>query len=603
MKQFLLSLATLTVCAYSSNAATYIEPNLEGKILLKIDQVPLDSNTMRWIANYLAEQAEQQAGSKDPKKLRASAKLIALAKQLDKSLPQITAANLKLQQGTQSKSSVRHSEHKRNRLRGILEYLATDESNAEGKLLVQLTKDALAAIAPEKSPLTSFSAPSRLWQDSIEEYDNFKRTNDPKIVNKDTVKHSESIQKPKIDLPPPKPKAPEQIANAEWKVRDFTVVAPFTTYKVVGEYNKSVYSTGLKKIAVKVTPLTTKEEQKFTFHSKPNYFDVDHLAFLNYKVARPLESQWKNIPSTKFTFHLSDAYSNHSDSDLTSSALTVAFDSALLGVPLRADTLIIASIDGRSNFKRNHKFWRTLDFLTEEVRDTRILVGQGSEEYLLQLIALGHPDFFIQNEVIEVENLKQARKLTSNKDHEDYSEATTLFAEVKSAIDRKSLRSMTGNKYVREKLEKVLEIMPNHLSSKILLEYGSRKKPSLLESKFFAISMKNLLDSVNRILTRNDDDYLSGHYAIKLRDQISKGLEPFRDIISKEDRIVYDKIDNFCEILRRFSRVRANSNDEDRKNSIYYSKSSIRILRELKSLNNAIQIDLARLSGTPLKQE
>jgi|GEM_PF-2254568 hypothetical protein len=603
MKSFFLSLATLTICASNSYAATYIEPNLEGKTLLKIDQIPLDSNTMHWIAGYLAEQAEQQAGSNDPKKLQTSAKLLALAEQLDKSLPQLTTAHLKLQQGTKSRPNRKRSQHKGKRLRSILEYLETDESNAEGKLLVQLTKDALAAIAPEKSPLAEFSVPNALWQNSIAEYDQFERSGDPKTVNSDKVKHTTPIAKTRIDPPAEKPKSPAKTADTEWKIKEFTLIAPFTTYKIVGKNNSSVHSAGLKKITVKVSPLKTKEEHNFTFRSAPTYFDKDHLAYLNYKVARPLKSQWQNIPSTKFTFQLSNAYSYRSDSDLTSSALTVAFDSALLGVPLRSDTLIIASIDGRSNFKRNYKFWRTLDFLTEKVRDTRILVGSGSEEYLLQLIALGHPEFFIQNEVIEVENLKQARKLTSNKDHESLAEATTLFAEVKSAIERKSLRSMTENKYVREKLERVLEIMPNHLSAKILLEYGSRKKPSLLGSKFYAISMKNLLDSVNRILTKNEDDYLSGRHAIILRDQISKGIQPYRDIILKEDKFVYDKIENFCDILRNFSRVRDNSNDEDRKNSSYYSKSSIRILRELKALNNEIQIDLAKLSGTPLKQE
>lgn len=162
MKQFLLSLATLTVCASSSYAAKYIEPNLEGKTLVKIDQIPLDSNTMHWMAIYLTELAEQQAGSKDPKKLKASAKLLALAEQLDKSLLQVSAANLKLKQGTQTKPNEKLNKHKQNRLLGILEYLVTEESNSEGKVLVHLTKDAIAAIAPQNSPLAQFSAPDHL---------------------------------------------------------------------------------------------------------------------------------------------------------------------------------------------------------------------------------------------------------------------------------------------------------------------------------------------------------------------------------------------------------------------------------------------------------
>ncbi|PQJ28384.1 hypothetical protein [Rubritalea profundi] len=162
---------------------------------------------------------------------------------------------------------------------------------------------------------------------------------------------------------------------------------------------------------------------------------------------------------------------------------------------------------------------------------------------------------------------------------------------------------MTGNKYVREKLEKVVEIMPNHLSAKILFEYGLRKNPSLLESKYFAISMKYLLDSINGRLTRGGDDSFSERYAMEQRDEISKGLETVRNIISTEDRKVYDKVDEICKILHRFSRAKKKSTDESRTSTTYYSEASIKILRELKSLNNEIQVDLARLSGTQLKEE
>ncbi|MFT5883020.1 MAG: hypothetical protein ACI9FG_001530 [Crocinitomicaceae bacterium] len=598
MKQFLLSLATLTICASSSYAATYIEPNLEGKTLVKIEQIPLDSNTMRWMAIYLTELAEQQAGSKDAKKLKASTKLLALAEQLDKSLPQISAANLKLKNGTQTRPNEKRAKHNQNRLRGILEYLETDESNNEGKVLVDLTKDAIAAIVPQNSPLAQFSAPDHLWKNSIASYKKIDHIETPKIVNNEPVKRREieAIPKPIVDKPTAKVEVEKQPSTAAWRIKDLVVLAPLTTYKLAGEYRTPVESTGLNNIKIQITPGVSES----TFVSKPHYVD-DHLAYLSWSVLEPLQSQWENIPPAKFSINLNQAYSYRSDGQITTGSIIVALDSALLGSPLKKNLLVISSIDKRANFKRSRKFWETLNQLAEEARDSRILVGQNSEEYLLQLLALGHPEFFIQNEVIEIENLKQARKLTSKKDHPDLSEATTLFAEVKSAIERKSLRSMTGNKFVREKLERVLEIMPNHLSAKILLEYGSRKNASLLESKFFALSVKDLLDPINRRLTRDDDYSLSERYALSQRDRISKGLEALKNIISSEDRKVYDKVDEVCEILRRFGRAKKNSNDESSANNAYHSKVSIKILRELKSLNNEIQVDLARLSGVPLK--
>ncbi|MEO1855963.1 MAG: hypothetical protein ABGY95_01185 [Rubritalea sp.] len=599
MKPFLLTLSIVTLCACTTYAASYLEPNLDGKILVKVDQVPLDANTMRWMASYMAQLAEQQASTNDAKKLQASAKLIALASQFDQSLTHITMANLKLKGGVSNKSNIKDAEHQRRRLLDILEYLVADKSTAEGKLLAQLTKDALAPIAPEKSSLSLYSAPKNLWKDSIADYDKFKKIAVPVLANNDQATHSEvqSLPTPKVDKTPHILEVKKTTSVTKWKITDLIVKAPITSYKIVGEYSRHVYSTGLKKMAINITPLPVVEGQTSKFHSKP-FHHSDYLSYFTWQVLEPLHSQWQNIPPAQFNFQLSDAYSHNSDKDLTCSALTIAFDSALLGTSLKNNLLVVSAIDNEAKFQRNKMFWRTLSILTKEAHDTRILVGQGSEEYLLQLIALGYPDFFIQNEVIEVKNLSQSRKLTSTEDHEDYAEATALFAEIKSAIERKSLRSMTENKYVREKLERILVSMPNHLSAKILLEYGSRKKPSTLDSKFFAIDMKHLLMPIDMKLRINGSS-IDEEDAMDQSTKISERLAVIQPIISEENKIIYDKVRKISATLRSFSKAKKSIGD---RNTSFFINTAKRSLRELKSLNNEVQFELARLTGVPLKE-
>jgi hypothetical protein len=600
MKPFILSLAMFTIYAASTHAATYMEPKLVGMTLVKVDKIQLDSSTISWIAAYLTELADQQSGSPHPKNLLSSAKLIALAQQLDRSLAEIPLVNEKLKQATKTKHKKNDAQFKRKRLQVILKHLETDEPNDEGKLLAQLIKDALAGIAAENSPLAKYSAPAQLWQNSIAQFDNFKRTAPPIVVKKAPIKIKTPIVIPQVKLPLEKPQAAKEFADkAEWKLKEILLSAPLTTYKIVGIHNTLVYSNGLKKLAIKITPVSAEEEQITTSHSKPILLERDYLEQLSADIFKPLQSVWGDIAAAQFSFRLSDAYSDFSDHELTNSALTVAFDSALLGTPLKSKLLVIAAIDEKSEFQRNQQFWRNLDLLTAEARDTRILVGRGSEEYLLQLIALGKPEFFIQNEVIEIENLKQARKLTARDDHEDYAEATALFAEVKSTIEQKSLRSMTENKYVREKLEKVLVSMPNHLSAKILLEYGARKKTPSLDSKFFAISMKSLLAPANKILTI-PDSILSYQDAMKQSELISDALENFQDIISEEDQIIYQSVDKIAEKLRGFSRAKESALESE---SSYYDNTATRTLLEIKMLNNALQADLDKLQANPIEQQ
>ena len=148
---------------------------------------------------------------------------------------------------------------------------------------------------------------------------------------------------------------------------------------------------------------------------------------------------------------------------------------------------------------------------------------------------------------------------------------------------------MAENRYIREKLEKVLEIMPNHLSSKILLIYGAGKKPFTLESKFYASLMQKLLSPLNDALTDNHSS-LKKYYADRYRENIVKDIEIYRDTISNEDKIVFDNIENICQLLRKLS-------------AGYSRKSYAKLLRELETLNAKVQNELALRNGVVLLKD
>ena len=375
MKQLLLSLATLIICVSSNSAATYIEPNLEGKILVKIDQVPLDSGTMRWVANYMTELAEQQAGSDDAIELMAGAKLVALAQQLDKSLPQIPAANLKLQQGKMSEENDTPAKHKQNRLRMILEYLTSEESSPEGKLLAQLTSDALSAIGLDELPMINSTLPENLWQGSIADHAKFEESSEPILISNERITHTETepFQELDIDESPTIPEFDEQLPKTKWKLSKLAVTAPITTYEASEERTQRT-TTGLLNFTLEIAPLVNKGHRPYLFRSKPRNNRSDYMARTARDSMEIIRLQWESFPRAIFTVHLTNPYSYSSDHQLTSSALTLAFDAALRGIPLRKNLLVISSINEEAKFRRNHNFWKTLIFLNKEARDSRILV-------------------------------------------------------------------------------------------------------------------------------------------------------------------------------------------------------------------------------------
>ncbi|MFC4992256.1 hypothetical protein [Rubritalea tangerina] len=614
MKHTLLTLA-LSSCISISHAASYVPPNTEDKVLLKTDQLPLDTSTMRWISSYLTELARIHAGS-DAKRLQASAKLLVIAEQLDHNNPKIKEAQVQLVSNKRT-GAAGDMEAGRKRLRRILTYLNEDSGSSQGKLLASLILDALAPIVPTDSPLASYKAPQDIWKNTIPALSAFEKDPESTLVSNERIIHSDlkpmrpreeqkaaagkiafNDNKARSKSEDKAPKKHEGKASAEgWKRNEFTLKAPVYTYELVGEYNRPKYTRGITLLNIEVKPRSS-SEGKLKIKSKP-YHQHDHLSHQAWSVQHPLQALWDNLPAGEVQVETRQAYAHFNDNSLVVSPLILGLDASLRDSSLKSNLLTIASIDGRAQFKRSKDFWNTLGYLTETASDMRVLVGPDCEGDLLQLIALGKPDFFIKNEVIEISGLEQARHFYSKSDDSAVAEATALFAEVKEAIEHKSLRSMTENKYVREKLEKVLETMPNHLSAKILLEYGSRKKPSTLESKYFGYELSKHLHSISRKLT-SESSNLGDDEALEQSKKIDEGIERLPKIISAEDRKIYDKVDKFSDELRAYAR--AKKNYEDKKND-YYKKSYIKKLRELKSLNNSLQIDIARLTGRSEKDE
>ena len=138
MKRAITVIAIL--CSMSTNilGAVYHKPNLEGKILVKVDQILIDQDKMKNLALFLTEIADNQVGTDDPAKLRASAKLLALAEQLDSSSDKISETHNRLEKKDRKKSTVkkvkkRHYDNED--ISALINYLSSDQSSNERVVL------------------------------------------------------------------------------------------------------------------------------------------------------------------------------------------------------------------------------------------------------------------------------------------------------------------------------------------------------------------------------------------------------------------------------------------------------------------------------------
>ena len=596
MKHLSLSLLALCLTQATISAAIYVAPQCEDTVLIKSDRIPLGTNTIKWLSTYLSNIAEQQSGG-TARELRASAKLIAIAEQLDPTNNKLKEAKETLISASKSPQLKPNKvEGDQQRFASIINFLADSESEKQGQILANLTRDALLVIDPENPALKSFHSPSNLWGSTIAKLKKFEYEPELELVSNSRVSHSvlPKIDASKIEKPKRDPKKEPELAK--WHSKQLTISAPFSIY-YLGDNNQTLYEKGIKKLNVSIQESQLKPGKFIELSSKPTIRNQDRIYYLTSSVEKVLKHQWKAVDPAKITILCDNAYSRTSNHNITSTAVIVALDSSLAGKKLLQNLVVVSSIDDSGKFIVTPGYWASFNNLIENCENSRVLVSPETTGYFKQLIAMEKIDFFINNEIISVVDLLEARAFSCTNESTDIAKANGLFKDVKKALENKSIKSMTENKYVRQKLESILELTPNHLSAKMLLAYGNVKIMPPLESKYLGLELADILSkSKSFVDTRNN--YISSKDSLNESEVIDQRLDLISKFVAKSDQPIFDQASKFSDQLRSLSK---SQNNAQNKSSKYYKKAVTTSLRELRSNYNDIQIKLAGLTGVPYK--
>lgn len=595
MKYLSLSILALCITQATSVAATYVAPKSEDRILIEVDKIPLDTDTIKWVGSYLSNLAEQQVGG-TALELRSSAKLIAIAQQLDPSNNRFKEANSALvsAQKPAPLDPTKSEQHQR-RLWTIINFLASSEGSDQGRVLAALTMDALVGIAPKNPALKDFRAPSDQWHSTIAKLEKFKFEPEPELVSNERISHSDlpSIDPTTIEEESNFEEKPEQ---AKWHTRQLSIVAPFTTYYLDSD-NRTRHELAINQLKISINSSSLESGKSIQISSKPTIHNQDRLSHLTHSIERVLKTQWKSIEPAKISIRCDSAYSYSNDHNIVTAALVVALDSSLAEKSLRKNLVVAAPMDNKEKFTDSTRYWATFNNLVTNCESSRVLVSPETVGYFKQLIALEKIDFFVKNEVITVTDLLQARAYSSKVESTEIANSSALFEELKTALDNKSLRSMTQNKFVRQKLEQILKSTPNHLSAKMLLAYGEVKIMPSLDSKYLGLELSNIISKSKQFVdTRNN--YISSNMTLNESENIDQRIDKIKKYASKKDQPLLDQVSLFADQLKTHSKAQENALN---KSSNYYRKAVTTSLRELRSNYHDIQIKLAALTGIPYK--
>jgi hypothetical protein len=153
----------------------------------------------------------------------------------------------------------------------------------------------------------------------------------------------------------------------------------------------------------------------------------------------------------------------------------------------------------------------------------------------INLLALEKPDFFLKYEVLVASSLAEYVMLSCKEGSKQHEEIRNKFEIIQEKATDNALGVYLTNKFVRERLQEIVDQAPYHLSAKVLNIYGSVSRPRYLTREALAAEIWRKVDAITEIgkieniheINSNQLDRLDELYK-KMRDDL-KDLERYTD--------------------------------------------------------------------------
>ncbi len=198
-----------------------------------------------------------------------------------------------------------------------------------------------------------------------------------------------------------------------------------------------------------------------------------------------------------------------------------------------------------------------------ERRDCNVIVIPVSNSRVIRdLLITNGISGLTRIQIFSIENFGEAWKLAVKHDNRESAikESIELFKEVQSVLNRSGGDKYLVNSHVRKRLEKCLELTPNHLSAKILLEASTRgipKKLSLLGSmETIDRSAEPLIRALRQRKFSIEGSLASNEYA-----DAAMALKRLRPKLDSRTLKCVDAVINYSILMRRLSSNRPKSSN------------------------------------------
>ncbi len=511
-------------------ADTFVPPS--GKISpFRRDRLPITASSIISLSDFLITMT---SGSpyETAEDRRAVAKALALAVALNPRNEHAGNCISKLIEGEKPDFADKAKiSQEKNHIWGSLKWLSSPEAGADGNLLANLIGETVASIYPADPQASSYvSKPEHAaWDGWVAELVIFKK--DPVVEQKPHIEDKVEEEK-KEEVVKTEPKEERKYDPKAGVILD---TAKILTVLNMYDKEKAMWQT-------KVVPL----EMRGHNHPKDELGENRYGFFVNIsgssddfwtmqeEISTPLVSRLTDhlgqLPERgeiRIRLDGDETYPYRKNRGAISGPAFVLANAALSGsVP---DGIVIGEIDKAGKLKLPAYFWRALMELAEG-SGGRLIIPASAEPMFVNLLALEKPEFFFKYEVLVASSLDEYVTLAGKDTSPQHQEIYSKFKVIKDKSAGSVMGSYLTNKFVRERLQEIVNQAPYHLSAKILNIYGSVSRPRYLTREALAAEIWRKIDVISELAKIEDFYGINSNQLTKLDELYKKMRDDLRDL-------------------------------------------------------------------------
>ena len=569
-----------------------------GKISpFRRDHLPINDQSIIGLSEYLTTIT---GGSpyQTAQDRRAVAKALALALALDPKNQSAEDRLSKLIEGEKPDSADKDKiEREKKNLWDSLNWLASPEAGQDGNLLASLVGETLAAIYPSDSEASSYlgKPEQAAWNGWVAELASFEKS--PVIEQKPDIKKEVEEEQ---ELATHKPEEDRKYdPKAGVIINSGNISTVFNMY----DKDKAMWLPKVVSVSMKATgtPKDDLGEDQYGFHLEI-FGDSEDFWQIQKEVSSPLKDrlfdylgQLPERAEIKIRLDGEPAYPFSKNRGAISGPAFVLANAALTGATL--DGTVIGEIDKSGKLILPNYFWRALMELADGTGG-RLIIPASAEPMFVNLLALEKPEFFFKYEVLVASSLEEYVTLASKDASDKHEEISNKFKIIKEKATGKMMSNYLSNKFVRERLQEIIDQAPYHLSAKVLNIYGSASRPRYLTREALGAEIWRKVDVISEIVKIKDFDEINSNQLAKLDELYRKMRDDLRELdryTDSRDADLLKEGKDLVAAVRGFGREFEGEEEMRQK----YEKIQVEMDTMIR-LNSELLEKLTKLTGDPL---